>query len=55
MNIKCPNCGSTAQVVFTDEGSHYSTTTQKEYTCGCGCIFEVVFEAVKVNILRTEN
>ena len=38
--IKCPNCGSTAQVkeIF----SNYSTSIKalcKSYKCGCGCLF----------------
>ena len=54
--IKCPNCGSTAQIelVWEDRDS-YSTTKTKEYFCGCGCQFEVIFEAKKTNILTEEN
>jgi hypothetical protein len=54
--IKCPNCGSTAQpeLVWEDRDS-YSTTKTKEYICGCGCHFEVIFEAKKTNILTEEN
>ena len=38
--IKCPNCGSTAQVreIF----SNYSTSIKAQcnsYKCGCGCLF----------------
>ena len=53
--IKCPNCGSTAQVelVWEDRDS-YSTKKTKEYICGCGCRFEVIFEAKEVNILKEE-
>ena len=40
--IKCPNCGSTAQVemMWCD---HYSRTDyhEYEYKCDCGCEFEV--------------
>ncbi len=51
--IKCPNCGSTAQpeLVWEDRDS-YGTKKIKEYICGCGCNFEVIFEATKVNILK---
>lgn len=51
--IKCPNCGSTAQVelVWADRSS-YSTTHTKEYECGCGCHFEVIFEVKTTNILE---
>ena len=34
--IKCPNCGSTAQIKFI-EGYHYTVTQIAEkYECGCG-------------------
>lgn len=51
--IKCPNCGSTAQVelVWADRSS-YSTTHTKEYECGCGCHFEVIFEVKTIKILK---
>ena len=54
--IKCPNCGSTAQIelVWEDRDS-YSTKKTKEYICGCGCRFEVIFEAKEVNILKEEQ
>lgn len=38
--IKCPNCGSTAQVRETF--SNYSTSIKAQcnsYQCGCGCLF----------------
>ena len=38
--IKCPNCGSTAQVRETF--SNWSTILNascKAYECGCGCLF----------------
>ena len=38
--IKCPNCGSTAQVRETF--SNYSTSLEAQcnsYQCGCGCLF----------------
>lgn len=40
--IKCPNCGSTAQVEVI--GKYFSKVCQSditEYLCGCGCIFQV--------------
>jgi hypothetical protein len=56
MKIKCPNCGSTAQpeLVWEDRGS-YSIKKTKEYICGCGCRFEVIFEAKEVNILKDKG
>ena len=50
--IKCPNCGSTAQVelVWVDR-NRYEAKTTEEYECGCGCHFEVIFRATEINIL----
>lgn len=51
--IKCPNCGSTAQPeLMWEDFDSYSTKTIKEYICGCGCHFEVIFEVKEVNILK---
>ena len=53
MRIKCPNCGSTAQVTcMWNDGSAYNTEQVKEYLCGCGCEFEVIFKAVETKILN---
>ena len=55
MRIKCPNCGSTTQVTLTwKDTDNYSTIESREYVCGCGCHFEVDFEAIKPNILGIE-
>ena len=56
MRIKCPNCGSTAQpeLVYFDHKSNSIRKTDV-YVCGCGCRFEIVFEATEVNILKEEN
>lgn len=53
MKVKCPNCGSTAQVelVWEDRDS-YSTTKTKEYVCGCGCCFEATFTLTDTKILN---
>ena len=54
--IKCPNCGSTAQVdLVWEDRSSYDTKKTKEFICGCGCNFEVIFKAVEVNILKDET
>lgn len=40
--IKCPYCGSTAQVKVI--GKYFSKMCQSditEYQCGCGCFFEI--------------
>lgn len=54
--IKCPNCGSSAQIeIVWEDLYNYSTTTTKEYICGCGCHFEAIFEVKKTKILTEEN
>lgn len=56
MRIKCPNCGSTAQIelVYMDTSS-YSTKRKDDYICGCGCHFEVTFEVTEVRITKSEQ
>lgn len=40
--VKCPNCGSTAQVKLIQEyWSKISHSTCKHYACGCGCVFQI--------------
>lgn len=45
MIIKCPNCGSSAQVrkneAFTDSEGNY---VYCDYVCGCGCYFDPTVE-----------
>ena len=56
MRIKCPNCGSTAQVALTwRDTDNYSTIENKEYICGCGCMFSVEFKAISTKILEVEE
>lgn len=55
MRIKCPKCGSTSQIEMTwNDGDNYGVYTTKEYTCGCGCCFEVEFKAISTKILGEE-
>lgn len=43
--VKCPNCGSTAQVRKYKEIVSADRTEIKEfYSCGCGCWFKNHFE-----------
>ena len=40
--VRCPNCGSTAQVKVTKK--YWSQISNSEYThyhCGCGCVFNI--------------
>lgn len=51
--IKCPSCGSSAQVTLMwNSSSNYFEKTVKGYECGCGCKFDVTFKAVKVTIVE---
>lgn len=54
--IKCPNCGSTAQVkcIYFDE-EKYTSTHYREFKCGCGCKFQVEFEIKKIEIKKKKE
>ena len=40
--IKCPNCGSTAQVKYKAERLDvYENTVHEMYSCECGCDFQI--------------
>ena len=56
--IKCPNCGSTAQIKCTwvDENV-YDDNLYREYNCGCGCNFFVTYKIANVEIIlkKTEK
>lgn len=47
--VKCPNCGSTAQVklMFADDlnEEHYADLNyvHQYYRCGCGCAFQITW------------
>jgi hypothetical protein len=50
--IKCPKCGSTAQVELMWHDNYSQTDYHEyEYECGCGCTFEVRFEVANVKII----
>lgn len=49
MLIKCPNCGSAAQVSLAWENTNkYGVKFEREYVCGCGCLFNVLYKAVEI-------
>ena len=52
--IKCPNCGSTAQVKLTWEERFGEKDTKytKEFKCGCGCTFEAIYKLSELKILK---
>lgn len=43
--VKCPICGSTAQV-REDDIEQTETGLNIFYSCGCGCKFKKIFEEV---------
>lgn len=49
--IKCPHCGSTAQVEVCDHYNHYGDNPKTDFICGCGCHFEVTYQVKSVEIL----
>lgn len=52
--IKCPNCGSTAQIKFV-EGYHYTTKSiAEQYECNCGAKL-VRHYKLQVSILYTDD
>ena len=51
-NIKCPNCGSSAQIKVIDPGEPTFKTMFPIYKCGCGCKFEVIFRAAETNVIK---
>ena len=49
--IKCPNCGSTAQVRFDRVADTFNDDCHIDiYKCGCGCVFEAIYELREVNV-----
>jgi hypothetical protein len=52
--VKCPNCGSTAQVQYMGESASSGCydTFERDYVCGCGCEFVVEFSAI--NVIKTK-
>ena len=52
--VKCPNCGSTAQIRLIDS-YHYNTNhIAEEYECGCG-VKLVRHYKLRVDILYTDE
>ena len=43
--IKCPICESSDNLTLEREDTNcYSSLLTREYSCGCGATFEVIFE-----------
>lgn len=51
--IKCPCCGSSAQVRISIKSSPYNAEIKNAYNCGCGCEFIVPFKAKDYKIINT--
>ena len=50
MRIKCPKCGSTAQVECIYLDTRSETQKTDDYACRCGCVFSVTYEVCSVDI-----
>jgi hypothetical protein len=51
--IKCPKCGSAAQIELVwEDHTNYNTKKIKEYVCRCGCLFEATFTLTETKILE---
>lgn len=51
--VKCPNCGSSAQIEMVwKDNANYNTEEKKEYVCGCGCHFEATFTLTATKIIE---
>ena len=53
-NPKCPNCGSTAQVVFIDQNRVECNLFVETYRCGCGCVFSTNRDARQKQIITSK-
>lgn len=54
--IKCPNCGSTAQVELVWKTDYSYTDFQEyDYECKCGCSFTARFEVVSITVKEENN
>lgn len=53
--IKCPNCGSTAQIncIYLDTRSETEKTD--DYECGCGCVFSLLYQVISVDIQNVDE
>ena len=49
--IKCPNCGSTAQVKSM-WGNNSNTMSNHEYICGCGCHWVDRYEFFRRDVIH---
>ena len=52
--VKCPKCGSTAQMQLIDSYHYNTDSIAEEYECGCGAK-SVRHYKLRVNILYTDD
>ena len=52
--IKCPNCGSAAQIRLVDSYHYNQKNIAEEYECGCGAKL-ILHYKLQVGILYTEE
>ena len=52
--IKCPNCGSTAQVKSM-WSNNSNTMSNHEYICGCGCHWVDRYEFIRRDIINEKQ
>lgn len=52
--IRCPNCGSSAQVEVLDHSNNYDENPKTDFLCGCGCHFEITYQVKKIEILQIQ-
>lgn len=58
MGIKCPWCGSSAQIKFinTQENEFRGCIDIiQRYECGCGCVFDRKFNLYDISIVKVEK
>jgi hypothetical protein len=50
--VRCPNCGSTAQIKINTPPSVYENRLViTMHKCGCGCVFERRYELSEIKIV----
>ena len=56
--VKCPLCGSTAQVKLNSTYHFSGVRTaglNEHYKCGCGCVFVRSYQLFHIEIIRVEE
>ena len=54
--IKCPNCGSTAQVQWIGNPfERWDGRIGLSYECGCGCCFNILYKYDETEIVKRDE